>query len=169
MNLHLLRHGIAEDQSAVIGGGRDAARALTEEGRTKLRRIVRAWEALGLEFDLVFSSPYVRARQTAEIVLERLAGRAKLRFSEHLVPGGDGRALVEELGKVRPAPENVLLVGHEPQLSTLASLLLSGGPGCSLTLKKGGLCRLAVERLEAGRCASLEWWLTPKQMSLMAE
>jgi phosphohistidine phosphatase SixA len=60
-----------------------------------------------------------------------------------------------------------LLVGHEPDLSALASLLLTGGGGLTITLKKGGLCRLSAERLRVGRCASLEWLVTPSQLEAM--
>src|SRR2546430_12625846 len=66
------------------------------------------------------------------------------------------------LFRSRPAPESVLLVGHEPYLSNLVSLLCAGGPNLSLTLKKGGLCRMEVEQLRAARCAHLEWLLAPR-------
>jgi phosphohistidine phosphatase SixA len=56
----------------------------------------------------------------------------------------------------------VLLVGHEPYLSAFIALLCAGGEPLSVTLKKGGLCRLEVERLRCGRCASLEWLLPPR-------
>jgi phosphohistidine phosphatase len=64
-------------------------------------------------------------------------------------------------------PANVLLVGHEPGLSQLISLLVAGEAGVSILLKKGSLCKLSVESLKPGRCATLEWLLTPKQMALM--
>ncbi len=60
-----------------------------------------------------------------------------------------------------------MLVGHEPYLSTLISLLLSGDGGLQVEMKKGGLCKLSVESLKHGRCAKLEWLLTPRQMRLM--
>src|SRR5258708_7959635 len=66
------------------------------------------------------------------------------------------------------APGEVLLVGHEPNLSELISLLVSGDARLSITMKKGGLCKVSAEILAARRCASLEWLLTPKQMGLMA-
>jgi len=66
-----------------------------------------------------------------------------------------------EMQSVRAAIDR-LLVGHEPYLSSLISLLSTGGPNLSLTLKKGGLCRLEAEPLRCARCASLEWLLAPR-------
>lgn len=75
---------------------------------------------------------------------------------------------MEFLDRLQPTPESVLLVGHEPFLSGLVSLLVAGNEGFCVVMKKGGLCKLAIDSLKHGRCAVLEWLLTPKQMGLMA-
>jgi phosphohistidine phosphatase len=124
-------------------------------------------QGLELTFDLILSSPYVRARQTAEIVAGVLKARKKVEFSDSLVPDGSMRELVEWLNRFRPTPEDVLLVGHEPYLSGLVSLLVAGKEGFAVVLKKGGLCKLTTESFKHSRCAALEWLLTPKQMALM--
>ena len=62
----------------------------------------------------------------------------------------------------------VLLVGHEPDLSGLISLLVAGDTASAVVMKKGGLCKLSTESLKHGRCAALAWLLTPKQMALMS-
>ena len=62
-----------------------------------------------------------------------------------------------------------MLVGHEPYLSELCSLLLSGEAGLRLSFRKAGLCKLLIETLKPGRCASLDWLLTPKQMARMSQ
>jgi phosphohistidine phosphatase len=167
MNLYVLRHGIAVEPGTP-GYERDADRPLTPEGERKLRQIAEAMEALELSFDLILSSPYLRALQTAEIVAKALKGRKKVELSESLTPGGSTRKLVELLNRVQPSPESVLLVGHEPYLSGLISLLVSGDAGFAVVMKKGGLCKLSTESLKSGRCAALEWLLTPKQMALMS-
>jgi len=167
MNLYILRHGIAVEPGTP-GYAKDADRPLLPEGERKLGQIAEAMEALDLSFDLILSSPYLRARQTAEIVAEAIEARKKLEFSDILVPGGSTKKLVEFLNRLQPPPESVLLVGHEPFLSGLVSLLVAGNQGCSVVFKKGGLCKLTVESLAPGRCAALEWLLTPKQMALMA-
>jgi phosphohistidine phosphatase len=167
MNLYILRHGIAVEQGTP-GYEKDADRPLTPEGERKLLQIAEAMEALGLTFDLILSSPYVRARQTAELVAEAFEARKKLELADSLTPGGSTRKLVELLHHLQPPPENVLLVGHEPYLSGLVSLLVSGEATLAVVMKKGGLCKLTTASLKHGRCATLEWLLTPKQMALMA-
>ncbi len=150
------------------GCANDSERPLTPEGERKLRQIAKAMKALDLSFDLILSSPYLRARQTAEIIAKALNSHKKLDFSEALAPDGSQRKLIASLHGAAPPPNSVLLVGHEPYLSELIALLVSGGPGMSVVMKKGGLCKLAVHSLKPGRCAVLEWLLTPKQMALMA-
>jgi phosphohistidine phosphatase len=167
MNLYILRHGIAVEPGTP-GYEKDADRPLTPEGERKLLQIAEAMEALDLAFDLILSSPYLRARQTAELVAESLKARKKLELSDSLVPGGNPKKLVELLNRLQPPPESVLLVGHEPYLSGLISLLVSGEPTLAMVMKKGGLCKLTTESLKHGRCATLEWLLTPKQMARMA-
>ena len=164
MKLYLLRHGIAAER----GTGRyasDAERPLTPKGRRKLRRAVAAIRTMELSFDVILSSPLVRARQTAELVAKVLHCRHRLELTDLLAPGASAAGLVRRLKQLKP--QSVLLVGHEPDLSLLAARLLTGGNGLAITFKKGGLCRLSTERLQAGRCASLDWLLTPSQLELM--
>lgn len=166
-SLYILRHGIAEPPP-VTGRTKDRDRALTAEGRQKVRRVARALVKLDVGIDLIVSSPYVRARQTAELVAEVLRLRSKVQLCEHLAPGAKPKDLIAYLKALDPAPDSVLLVGHEPDLSRLIALLLCGSPTLSLSLKKAGLCKLTLMGLTAGRCGTLEWLLTPKQMSLMS-
>jgi phosphohistidine phosphatase len=167
MNLYLLRHGLAVEPGT-HGFAKDADRPLIPKGERKLWKIAEAIEAMAISFDLILSSPYVRARQTAEIIAEALNARKKVEFSDALVPAGSVKRLIESLNHLQPARENVLLVGHEPYLSELISLLVSGQVGFAVVMKKGGLCKLSAQSLHAGRCAEFEWLLTPKQMALMA-
>src|SRR5437773_9830278 len=167
MNLYVLRHGLAVDHGAA-GYPNDKDRPLTPKGKRKLRKIANAMEALKLQFDLILSSPYTRARQTAEIVAECLSQRRKLEFSEDLVPSGSAEDLIQYLNRLKSRAEDIMLVGHEPYLSSLISLLVSGDSDCRVVMKKGGLCKLSAEALKHGRCAALEWLLTPKQLSFMA-
>ena len=167
MNLFLLRHGIAAERGTP-GCERDADRPLTPKGERRLGQITDAMDGMGLTYDLILSSPYVRARQTAEIVAETLGLKKKLQFSDALTPDGDAKTLIAALNKLDPQPANVLLVGHEPFLSELISTLTSGDPHVAIDFKKGGLCKLEVETLRHGRCATLAWLLTPRQMGLMA-
>jgi phosphohistidine phosphatase len=166
MNLYLLRHGLAVELST-RRLAKDSERALTAKGKRKLGEIAEAMEALGLSFDLILSSPFLRARQTAEIVAEVFQVKTKLVLSDHLIPGGSAKGLIQGINLLEPVPESVLLVGHEPDLSSLISLLVTGNAESSIALKKGGLCKLSVESLKPGRCATLEWLVTPKQLVRM--
>ena len=76
MNLYLLRHGIAADPS-LPEFTNDAERPLTPKGQRRLRQIVKAMGAFNLSFDVIFSSPYVRTKQTAEIVAKSLKRRSR--------------------------------------------------------------------------------------------
>jgi phosphohistidine phosphatase len=165
MDLFILRHGIAVEHGA--RGYKEPDRPLTPKGERKLWQVAEAMESLKLSLDLILSSPYTRARQTAEIIAEAFNARRKLEFSDSLIPGGKVKDLLGFISHYQPAPGSVLLVGHEPYLSELISLLISGETGVLLTFKKGGLCKLTAESLKPGRCASLEWLLAPKQMGLM--
>lgn len=166
MDLYLMRHGLAAELGTA-GVFHDAERSLTEEGERKVKAIAKAIQAMDLSFDLILSSPCVRARQTAELVAQALHATARLQLADGLVSGENPCRVVETLGHLKPMPTSLLLVGHEPSLSELASLLVAGDSTLDLILKKGGLCKLTVKTLKAGRCAALDWWLTPRQMLLM--
>ena len=134
---------------------------------TESERMAAAMKKLRLGFDLILSSPLVRAKQTAEIVATDLKLKKRLKFSSALAPGGTAVILMRQLEREKPAPKRILLVGHEPGMSHLVSLLVTGGPDLQLDFKKGGLCKLEADKLRPGRCATLAWLLTPKQMKLM--
>ena len=166
MNLYLLRHGIAVDPSKP-GIARDAERPLTPKGKRRLRQIVGAMGVLKISFDVILSSPYVRAKQTAEIVAKSLKRRKQITFSEELTPGGNPRMLIQQLHDFQPKPKNILLVGHEPYLSRLIALLTAGNTNMEIDLKKGSLCKLEAETLRYERCATLVCLLAPRHLVLM--
>ena len=111
--------------------------------------------------------PVLRSRQTAEIVANSLGMRRALEFRDELTPAGDPKALPESsIGF--PKSENLLLVGHEPYLSGLLSVLICGQADAAIDLKKNGLVKIeAAQRLKFGRCATLNWLLTPRQLALL--
>lgn len=166
MMLYLMRHGLAVEPGTP-GFKTDADRALTGKGRRQMRKIAGALAEMELEFDLILSSPFVRARQTAEIVAATLKLKKHLKFSNALAVGGEPAILLRQLERLKPLPENLLLVGHEPGLSRLLSILLTGNTRLNVDFKKGGLCKLEINTLRLGACATLDWMLTPGQMKLM--
>lgn len=167
MNIYILRHGIAVERETP-GFDNDADRPLLPKGEHRLRAAGAAMRKMELSFDLILSSPFLRAKQTAGIIAKELKLKQRVQFSDALTPGGSFKSLVRQLNDLEPVPENVLLVGHEPYLSRLISLLISGDETTRLDVKKGGLCGLEADSLCAGSCAELNWLLTPSQMELMA-
>jgi phosphohistidine phosphatase len=163
MELYILRHGLAADKNDPRYPN-DEDRPLTQDGHKKTLRIARRMKELGFRFDLILSSPLARARQTAEITASVLGSRSKLKFSPHLAPDGTKKGLIQELSRKKPTPKRVLLVGHEPYLTELISVLLIGKTGLPLELKKGGLSKLQIETLRYGACAILHLLATPKLM-----
>jgi phosphohistidine phosphatase len=162
MEIYILRHGIAVERGS-RSYKKDSERPLTEEGVEKMHEIAGTIAEMDLKFDLILSSPLVRAQQTAAIVVEELGG--EVTFTDFLVPGADAKELIAEINDEKP--RQVLLVGHEPDLSQLISLLTSGSDNVAIELKKGGLCKLTSEKLAFGQCATLNWLLTPKQLRSM--
>jgi len=166
--LVLLRHGIAEERRPDQA---DAGRALTDRGRQRSRAVLLKASSLGLTADRLFSSPLIRARQTAEIAVD-VGLAAALELAESLAPGADPLPLVEAwLATGRdgePAPRRLLLVGHEPDLGLLAARLIGAAPG-SVPLRKAGLALLALPGAAVWTTgsplmgeASLQLLLTPR-------
>lgn len=163
MNIYVLRHGIAVERGTA-DFQKDSDRPLTPKGKRQLLKSTAAMRKMKLRFDLILSSPYERAKRTAEIVAEELKLKKRLKFSDLLRYECDPLELLGQLAQLKPAPKNLLLVGHEPYLSQLISWLTTGGQDLAMDFKKGALCKLETEKLRPGQCAQLAWLLTPKQM-----
>ncbi|HEY4414064.1 MAG TPA: phosphohistidine phosphatase SixA [Verrucomicrobiae bacterium] len=163
MEIYLLRHGLAAERDAFEFKD-DSQRPLTARGKKQLRNVSATLRKLKLDFDLILSSPFKRTRETAMIVANDLKLARRLEFSETLTPEKDVRLLIQRLQKTKPAPKQILVVGHEPFLGQLISLLTTGDLALQIDFKKGGLAKLESKKLTGGRCATLTWLLTPKQM-----
>ena len=165
MILYIIRHAIAAQAGTNGPAEDDSQRPLTDKGRKKMGQIAQGLKELETEIDLVLSSPYLRAKQTARILAKKFElSKDKLILTENLAPTGYADHLVNEINDNYAEVASIALVGHEPSLSGLASMLLSGDPALSITLKKGGICKLSVETLQYGRCATLDWLLSPAQL-----
>ena len=131
-----------------------------------MRKIARGLKELEVQIDLILTSPYQRATQTARILAKTFdLKKNSLVLTDHLMPTGYPDRLVSEINEKYGSIEHIALIGHEPWLSNLASVLLAGDASLSLALKKGGVCRLSVEALQFARCATLEWLLSPAQLA----
>jgi phosphohistidine phosphatase len=155
--LYLIRHGLAEERGDAWPD--DEKRPLTEEGMARMRKAARGLSRLGVAFDVVLSSPLVRARQTAEIVAGGLAPRPALVNIESLSPGASYAALVADLEK-HARKTRIALVGHEPGIGELAARLI--GSRHSIEFKKGAICRIDVEDVPPSGPGDLRWFLPPK-------
>ena len=167
MNIFILRHGIAVERGT-RGFEKDSERPLTGKGKRQLRTSAAAMKRMKLRLDLILSSPYKRARQTAEIIAEELKLKKRLKLSDALKSENDPETAIAEIAGLEPKPENLLLVGHEPYLSHLISRLVSRNGNLAMDFKKGGLCKLEMGGSGSATNAQLVWLLTPKLMKEMA-
>jgi phosphohistidine phosphatase len=166
MKLFILRHGQAHPPGPQWRP--DSKRPLTEEGEENMFEVARGMQALGLTFDAILTSPYVRALRTAEILAE-VYKRPKLIETRRLFPEAAPKEIIDEIAENFAKAEAIVLVGHEPLLSGLISTLLSGGDGLGIRLKKAGLCKLSADKVFLGQCASLHWLMTPRQLARLGK
>ena len=167
MNLYIVRHAIAVPREDP-GYDDDSQRPLTDAGRKKFKKIAKGLAELGTEFDVILTSPYVRARDTAKILAKEFGMKNNVAFSDNLIPPGNFENLIKEIQEKYDV-NNLALVGHEPMLSTLISWLTTGNTDAKITLKKGGVAFLIAENLYQDGRAALQWLLTPAQMVELAK
>lgn len=156
-----MRHGIAEEPSA---DGDDAARKLTDRGREKLSRAAAGMRQIGLTFDVILTSPLARASETAEIIAHAYRDDPMPKVLPALATGVAPQDLIAAL---RPFEKyrRVMVVGHEPQLSAVASMLIFGSPDAArIDLKKSGLIAIARPSRADHGPAELRWMLTARQL-----
>ena len=156
MKVFFLRHGLAGERSEWKGN--DAARPLTNEGIEKIKGIAATLAALNLGLNAIVTSPLVRARQTAEIVAQKL--EVKLIEDARLAPGFNAEQLRAILLD-HPGASAVMVVGHEPDFSDTISALIGGG---RIVCKKGGLALVELPDAQS-RKGELVWLVPPKVLA----
>jgi len=137
-----MRHATAADAGATS----DALRPLTEQGRQEARNAGKALRERGTEIAVVLSSPRLRARETAELVVEGLGTKIAIEVREALNCGATAAAY---LGEIRAQNGPLLLVGHNPEMSAFAGAI-AGRP---VSFRPATLCAIDLE----GESASLTW------------
>jgi len=161
-DLYLIRHGIAEDRERFAG--QDGDRPLTPKGKAKTAQVAQRLSDLGLGFDLIVTSPLVRAYQTAEI-LQRAGLGKRLEIVDYLAPGGDLSAWLAWLATWHPGEhQRLALVGHQPDLGQWAEILVWGQSRDCLVVKKAGIIGLTLTDPPMGQ--SFLFWLTPPRLLL---
>ena len=168
MELYIIRHAIAQPLGQK-NDFLDEKRALTPEGRERIRKAARGLRKLGVEFDFILSSPLVRAVETTEIIAHALGLSSKdVEQTETLAPKASSDELFAEI-KRRAGAESVALVGHQPDLGNLISQIVTGGEGLRVQLKKGSVCFIDVVETVPTLRGTLVWLLTPKQLRQLAK
>jgi len=156
MEIYILRHGIAEDAKK---GMSDSERALTDAGREKLSAVLKRARAADVKPTLILTSPYRRAKQTAEMAGEALECDHIVE-SEALVPDSSPKAVWDDI-RTKKREGAILLAGHEPLLSMTVGYLL-GVPALQVDLKKGALVRIDQSSPTGTPHGVLKWMLIPR-------
>lgn len=162
--IYLVRHAIAAERGDEWPD--DAKRPLTARGISRFKEGVDGLAWLKVEIDEVFTSPLVRAKQTASLLAAGIKSKPPVKILESLSPGHAPSSVLHELAKLAKR-HRVALVGHEPGLGELAAHLI--GSGRSLPFKKGGVCRIDIQSFTSRRPGELEWLLTPKMLRELGE
>lgn len=165
MILYIVRHGIAIDREDP-NSPPEAERYLTAKGVEKTRAAAQGLKALGIEPAALFTSPYLRAVQTGEIVCEALGLRAsKLKRTDALLPEADPAEFFRELRRTQAS--EVMCFGHGPNVDLLVAHAL-GTTHAATEMKKAGVACLEISSPAAGR-SKLVWLATPKMLRLAGE
>ena len=159
MELIILRHGEAGNR--VPTASQDGERSLTVSGKEEVDDVARSMVELKLKFDLIATSPLKRSIETAKIVAKRFKKEKTLEVWEELRPEGESRSLYRRLSKLKQ-DSSVLIVGHEPYLSSVISEITAGKRGAHIALKKAGIAKVEVNSLSPVPDGELRWLLTPK-------
>jgi phosphohistidine phosphatase len=155
MILYHLRHGEAVPPNGTIT---DAARTLSDRGRADIERAGGLLSRLTPPVTRILTSPLVRAVQSAEILSRTIPSHPAVAQSENLIPGFRVNSLLEELARL--GEENLVAVGHQPDLTGLISHLLSGSR-LNLEMQPGSLASLEVGPMRGELAGHLRWLLTP--------
>lgn len=167
MDLYIMRHG--EAGKRLGAGGKDSERSLTVMGQKEVQEVARALSWLDEKIDLVVTSPLKRSAQTAQIVAKELnLKKGAVEEWDELKPEGNRAALLRKLGQFKQE-SSVLVVGHEPYLSTMISEIVLGTATGGIVLKKAGLARIGVTSLRPRVKGELRWLLTPRHLKKMAK
>ena len=157
MKLYFVRHGLAEDRETWIED--DSLRPLTKQGVARMKVTAETIKRLGVKPGLILTSPLVRARQTADILGKALGVEV---VEDEALGFSFGVGALAHLLEEHAAVKDLLLVGHEPDFSTLVQALIGGG---RVVVKKGSLLRVDLFSTNPPS-GELVWSLPPKVLNL---
>ena len=167
MNLLIIRHGPAGNREAWEAEGKDdRLRPLTPKGKKEIRRAAAGLRRLVPELEVLATSPWTRAAETAEIVAREYGGDVEM--VEELTSDHKPEDLLPWIQQQR-GKEMVAVVGHEPHLGLLAGYLLTGKSVSFVDLKKGGACLLELSDAVKPGSGVLEWLYTDRELRRLGE
>ena len=155
IDIYFIRHGLAAEPTNY---DHDSDRPLTKEGENKTEKIAKQLKKLDIHFDLILTSPYLRAKQTATI-LQKVGLSEQLEEFAPLQPAGEIDTWLEWLKDCQY--ENIALVGHAPNLGNWAETLVWGQANNKLVLKKAGIIGVKMPSNQASVGEGEIFWLTP--------
>jgi phosphohistidine phosphatase len=159
VDIYVLRHG--EAGKSLPMGGLDAERSLTSAGRNEVEEVCRRLHGIGLKFDRIATSSLKRSNETAEIAGEVF--KVEVEEWPELRPEGSRDDLAKKLARIRRY-SSLLLVGHEPFLTSFLAEVIGAGPEARIVLKKAGLVRISVTSFSPRLTGELRWLLSPRIM-----
>ncbi len=160
MQLLLIRHAIAEDKDVFARTGKpDSERPLTSEGAKKMTGVAEGLREILKSIDVLGSSPFVRARQTAQIVADAY-GIRRVDMVDSMEPDQPFENFATWLRTAKDE-KVVAAVGHEPHIGALVTWLLSGSEDSLTPMKKGGACLLEIDGRAGPASAELSWFMPP--------
>ena len=161
MELFILRHGEAGQTSSSSAG--DRKRPLTSSGKLEISEIAKALKIIGLNFDLILTSPLKRAYDTATIVSKVFNIVNKVQVWNELAPEGQKTDLYRKISELKEE-YIVLMVGHQPLLGEMANDMIHRGKSspCKLVLKKGGIMRIRLLTRGNVPRGELLWLMSPR-------
>jgi phosphohistidine phosphatase len=175
LDLYILRHGYAGKR--LPDPIKDTQRQLTGSGKKEVVQVAKSLKRLKVNFNYIFSSPWTRAFQTAKIIAAEYKLIEQIEQYEELKPEGNKDFLYNKL-KILKVESTILIVGHEPYLSSMISDIISNnnnimdknhnGKSINIVLKKAGLSKINITSTFPKLTGELSWLLTPKILKMLS-
>jgi len=164
MDCLFMRHGIAVEPEE--WDGKEEDRPLTKKGKKRVRQAAAGLTTLGCTPTHLFSSPFVRANDTAKLLRTEVCPTLNVEICQELAVGASPEEILSFLRSI-PTASTVICVGHEPLLGEVAGILLCGQSVPGLSFKKSGAALIHLpDGPKPGR-GILRWWLQPRQLRVL--
>ena len=157
--LYLVRHAVAAERGDDWPD--DDQRPLTEKGIARFMDVIGGLRRMEVNLDEIFTSPLVRAKQTADLLAAGIEGKPPVKPLDTLAPGHRPEDVMSQLARAAKR-RRVALVGHEPDLGELAAHLV--GARRPIPFRKGGVCRIDVQDMSGKHPGTLSWFAPPKML-----